>query len=149
VAYTTHAKVGEEFKNLTFSSTTFPTDTVVTRMITEADSYIDGVLSRKYETAITGVVSLLIVQQISTWIVAGRVQRLQQVKTLEPVRQQNPLSDLYQAAMDLLSDIMANKITLPDATLVSGGLVWQSESTEDPDGTLVGEFEFQKGTDDW
>jgi len=118
-------------------------------MITEADSYIDGVLSRKYETAITGVVSLLIVQQISTWIVAGRVQRLQQVKTLEPVRQQNPLSDLYQAAMDLLSDIMANKITLPDATLVSGGLVWQSESTEDPDGTLVGEFEFQKGTDDW
>lgn len=149
MAYTTNTKVGEEFKNLTFSSSTFPTDTVVTRFISEADAYIDGRLGSIYETPITGTTSLLIIQQISTWLTSARVRYLQQVKTGSETVKQYKEDDLYKKAMEMLTFICSRALILPDATLLSGGVIWQSEAVENPENNGAGDFEFEKNLEQW
>lgn len=122
MAYTTVDNVASEFKNISFSATTSITTDEVTRFIDEADAYIDGRLDNIYVTPVTGVVSLLILQQISTWLVAQRVKDIQALKTgNDTTNQDGSEKRLDKKAMELLEQIIKDELQLPDATAVKSG----------------------------
>jgi len=128
MAYATSAHISSEFKDITFSASTKVTDTEVDRFIEEADAEIDSVLSKRYVTPITGSVSLILIRQISIWLVAQRVKDILVVKTgVKGSDQGNLRNDdirLDRKAKNMLQDIVNEKLDLVDATFLdsSGGV---------------------------
>lgn len=122
MAYSVVADVQAEFKNLTFSSSTYPTDTSVTAFIAQADAFIDSKLGMKYVVPITAAQALLIVKTISVWLVAARVKEIIRVKLgATAVEQETREGDLRQMALDMLKEYIGPEFTsiLPGADLAS------------------------------
>lgn len=120
MAYCTNAHVSAEFKGVTFGASTSPTSTTVDRFIEEADAEIDSKVGLKYETPVTGSTSLIIVRQISIWLVAARIKEISRVKTGATTAEQEAREgDLRKMALERLDKIASGEILLPDATLVS------------------------------
>jgi hypothetical protein len=120
MAYCSAVQVSGEFKNVSFSSSTFPTDTTVTRFIEEADAEIDDIVGLKYETPITGTAALIRIRKISIWLVAARVKEVVKVKSgVTAAEQEAREGDLRKMAMDELEKIALGKTRLTDATLRS------------------------------
>ncbi len=120
MAYCTTTHVSGEFKGVTLSSSTTPTDTTVERFIAEADAEIDSKVGLKYETPVTGTTALIVVRQISIWLVAARVKEIFKVKTgASSAEQEAREGDLRKMAMDRLDRIAKGEELLPDATLRS------------------------------
>lgn len=121
MAYATNAQVASEFKNITFSATSSITLDEVDRFIEEADAYIDSKLSQKYVTPITGTTSLILVRQISVWLAAQRVKDIMRVKSGATEKDQGvgktKIRRLDDMAKEMLSDILNDKLELPDASL--------------------------------
>lgn len=118
MAYATVANVTSEFKNITFSVSSPVTTAEVERFIEEADAHIEGVLSQKYVTPITGTTSLIIVRQISIWLVVQRVKDILAVKSGNQSANQEQGERLDNLAKDMLKDIIDENILLSDATLL-------------------------------
>lgn len=131
MAYSTVEQVAAEFKGITFTDTSSITITEVERFISEADAVIDGRLGQTFVVPISGTISLLIVQNISIWLVAQRVKDIQSLKTGNaPTNQIERENRLDAKAMKMLDDILNEDILLPDATLIkSTGTVSASNVT--------------------
>lgn len=114
--YCTVSQIESEFKNITFTVDSSVTISDVERFIEEASAYIDGVLDSVYVTPITGVVSLLIVQQVCIWLVSQRIKDIQALKTSkEPTNQITSELRLDKKAENMLKSIVKDEISLPDA----------------------------------
>lgn len=144
MAYSSVENIQSEFKNLTISATTEVTTTEVTRFIEEADAYIDGVISQKYQVPITGAMSLIIVRQISIYLVAQRVKDILEVKTGSQQSEQDGRGSFKAFAEKALKDIIDDKLLLSDATLYSpeDGVASYVSSNNVP-------FIFERGTEQW
>ena len=143
MAYSTYEDVKSEFKGVDFGSSTPVTSTEVTGFIVQADALIDSLVSKRYETPITGSISLSIIKLISIWLVADRVSKILQVKT---TKEETKTADksLYDKAMAMLKAIIAGDLVLTDATVVSSGNGWASYANSN---SL--ENEFKKGEPQW
>jgi len=120
MAYCTNAQVAAEFKNLSFSSSTYPTDTNVDRFIAEADAEIDSRVGLKYQVPLTGSVALLVARQLSIDIVAERVRRVIKVQSgQDQKRQDGREGDTAKEARERTDLIVQGKMVLSDATLAS------------------------------
>jgi hypothetical protein len=145
MAYCTNAQVAAEFKNLSFSSSSTPTDTTVDRFIEEADAEINARIGLKFDVPVTGAQALIIARQLSIDIVSERVRRIIRVKTgAEPTRQDGRDGDTAKEARERIEQIVKGTFLLSDATLVSSsdGLFSYNVSEDE-------EHTFEKGTDQW
>jgi len=120
MAYTDKDKVADEFVNVTFDSDTKVTEAQVDRWIDEADSVINVFVGKRYTTPVTAPAeSLLVLQKISTTLVACRVARKLRVKTPAPETTQGVTinADPKKWAFKLLDEISKGKLDLRDSEL--------------------------------
>jgi len=143
MSYCVTDDVSSEFKSIEFNSDSPVTDDKVTEFIAQADAFIDGKLTLKYATPITGAKSLLTIKTISIWLVADRVSKILQVKSATESTNTAEKS-LRQMALDLLKDILDGKFSLSDATPASTGSGFKSYAN---DNDL--DYTFHSGTDEW
>lgn len=125
MAYATVTQVASEFKGITFSASTAVTDTEVSSFIEQADAMINGYVSARYDTPVSGSASLAILQMICIWLVKSRILSILSVKTPQDKTKQDPDGpSLFKQAIDMLKDIRSGKLVLPDATLsgLEGGM---------------------------
>lgn len=109
--------VKEEFKDLPLDSGTSLKKKQIEKFIEQASTHIDAKLAVKYTVPITGEASKIIVQQIATWLVAGRVKDILQVKTTTTeINQDVREDDLAYRANKMLADIVKGVLPLPDQT---------------------------------
>lgn len=145
MSYCAHADVAQEFKNMSFGTTTTPTATAITEFIAQADAFIDGRVGMKYTVPITGTASLSIIKQISIGLVAARVKDILKVKTsAEAINQATREGDPAKAALDKLDMIVKGTLILSDATLAVSGDGFKSFANDEDE-----EFTFQKNVDQW
>lgn len=121
MAYSTMEQVADEFQGISFSATTNPTADTVERWISEADALIDAKVGLRYVTPLEGANSLLILRQISIFLVAARVRRRLNRVGADAETQKSRPADSEKTAMKMLDDIVASKTDLPDGTLKSAG----------------------------
>lgn len=117
-SYASVQNVADEFKNISFSSTTHPTDTAVDRFITESESYVNARLKVKYQLPITDPDAVNLLRLITLGFVVARVREIQRVQTGNPGTSQDVRggADPVKMANDLLDQIITDKITLPNST---------------------------------
>jgi phage gp36-like protein len=143
MAYSVYGDVASEFKNILFATGQPVTDAEVTEFISQADAEIDGYLSQRYVTPITGTISLVVVKQLSIWLVADRVSKILQVKT-KTEETKTADKSLRQMALDRLKELAKGTFKLPDATVLSSGAGFRSYAN---DNEL--DYTFKKGDDQW
>ena len=117
----------------------------VEQWIAEADSEIDGYLKGIYVTPITGSNALNIIKQISTKLVAHRVERRIYVNSGTTDIDRGRKSDLRTEALKSLETIQKKILILTDATLATthdGASGYAAVHTDE-------EFTFKKGEDQW
>ena len=115
--YATAAQVETEFKGVTFSSSTQPTSTELSTMITEASAEIDARLAVKYTTPITGTNALVVVRSICVQLLKGRVNEIRGIKTGGD--DDKDYTDPSKLARDMLDKLASGKMKLTDATLAA------------------------------
>jgi len=106
MAYTTVAKVQALFRDLEVEAT----DTVVTipelnEFIARADALIDGKLAKFYTVPITGVESLLVVEEISTLLAAHRVKGILELTEQQSDVRQDVQGNLWNQGLKILKSI--------------------------------------------
>lgn len=125
MAYTTVSAIQDEFKNITFSASTYPTSTAVSEFITQEEYLLDAEVGTVYTTPITGTMALSVMKLMSTLMVKARVMEILTVKTGSSDEDQgNPADDLRQRVRDMLDKIKSKLLILSDETLLetSGGV---------------------------
>ena len=143
MAYATYQDVIDEFKNIDTTNGRI-TNAKITTWISQAEAYIDGRLSLLYTTPITGTNSLLIVQQISIGLVAQRVARILETKSITPKGDQYIPKDLIKDAEAKLKLIVERKLKLSDAEEISEGAGVKSYSSSN-----TVERVFKQGVEQW
>jgi hypothetical protein len=145
MAYSTVSNIQDEFKSVTFSASSTPTDTAVGRFITEADAEIDARIGLRYDTPVTGANSIIILRQISIGLVAQRVKDILRITTGSASAEQlHRDRDLAKEARKKLDDIVDGKLLLSDATAASSGQGVYSFNVANEE-----EHTFEKGVDQW
>ncbi len=146
MAYCTSDDVALEFKGIApWSSSTIPTSDAVDDFIEQSDGLIDARIGVRYSTPVTGTVSLIILKQISIWLVAGRIQNILRVKTgKEEVDQAGGVGSLLTKANKLLDQIAAREVILSDATEINAHMGMKSYNA---DNSITPTFE--RSTDVW
>lgn len=118
MGYCTTTNVSQRFQALTISADSAFSTTKVQDMIDTNTAVIDGRLSKRYETPITGTNALLIVKQICLYFtLADIIEPLgaKETKDTELKREQ----DFRKLAEAMLTDIEMGRLDLSDATQVS------------------------------
>jgi len=122
MAYTDNDKVADEFVDVTFDAQTKVTAAQVNRWIDEADSVINVFIGKRYTTPVTGPAeSLLVLQKISTTLVACRVSRKLMVKTPAPETTQGVTinTDPKKWAFKMIDEISKGNLDLKDSELAN------------------------------
>lgn len=145
MAYAVNADVINEFKALVTSGGAAITTTKIDEWITQAEGLINGMISNKYVTPVTGTESVKILKMITIWLVADRIKEILKVKNVnEDVDQGVKDGSLYKRALDMLKDISKGTLPLTDATLLSSQDGLRSYAAD------VGlEYTFKRNTDQW
>lgn len=116
MAYCTNTDISSEFKDITFSATTAVTDTEVDDFIDQMSSLIDSFISNRYETPVTGPISLLILKFICILLVKSRILSILSVKTPQDKTKQDPDGPtLWDRALKMLEQLKKGQLILPDA----------------------------------
>lgn len=145
MAYSVTSDVASEFKKITFDANSSVTSTEVTEFISQIDAWIDGVLTSKYETPVTGTESLKILKMISIGLTVQRLIPILRVKTGVENLDQDTQS-VVSRAQDLLKDIKKNDLILTDAVKKTTHEGFKSYTSDNSD-TI--DFTFKVGTDQW
>lgn len=146
MGYCALADVQAEFKSITFSSTTAVTDTEVNGFIDDSSAVMDSRLALRYQTPVTGAVSLSVLKVICSQMVAERIRKIIAVKTGN--------KDTDQAAgsapkpkntpEDMLQMIVDGTMMLVDANLIQA-----SNGIKSYTYTNNVTPKFQRGTKQW
>ena len=160
MAYTTQAKVESMFRSIDIASGAVVTPDELSEFIARADAEIDAKLYTYYETPITGATSLLIVEEISTLLVAHRIKTILELTNQISDLEQDVQTNLEKRANSLLKQLIpvwnakANRydppiMPLPDATAKAfspeNGSIFKSHTTNQTTSTVT----FHKGEDNW
>lgn len=118
MAYSSSTDIQNELKGINLSDAAAALQTAqVDSFIAQGDAEIDGKLSTKYATPITGNNSLLIVKTISTYLALARCWNFLKIKTAEKNQDQSTGEDYYKRAQAMISDVQDGHLLLSDATL--------------------------------
>lgn len=121
-AYASVSDVAQEFKNVTFDSTSVITDTRVTKFITETEAIINAKVGKIYQMPLDQTASpqsTIILRRISIGMVSNRIKEILDVKTGEEDTKQAGKQTDYKSPEMLLQEIVDRKTPLPDASLLS------------------------------
>lgn len=113
MAYSTNSDVTNEFKS--FDTSGKITTAKIDEWIGQADAYIDGRVGTVYTTPVTGTNSLKILKEISIGLVAQRISRVLEVKSITPKGDQYIPKDLIKKAEKRLDMIVKRELLLSDA----------------------------------
>lgn len=146
-AYASVQNVQEEFKNVTFSNTSVPTDTRVSRYIDEEEAVINAKVGMIYQVPVDSTASpqsTLILRSISISMVSRRVKEILEVKSDSEDTNQSAKKNSKVEPEDLLTQIVNRTLTLPDAVLLStsNGATSYDSASADPNAA----FQFKKGS---
>lgn len=123
MAYSALTDIQAEFRNVTFSSSTTPTDATVTSFIAQADAEIDAKVGLRYAVPIDTTacpVSAITLKRLSAWLVVARIKEILKVKTGDAATSQDSRGgDIGKMARDQLEQIAQGKYLLSDAPLVN------------------------------
>jgi len=122
MAYCTYQNVAGEFKGLDVASGIL-TSTILDDWIAQDTAYINAKLKTVYTTPITDADDLLILKKICIGMVAQRVSRFMEVKSISPKGDQYIPRDLIKEAMSTMDEIVNEKLILNSTKAVSGGIV--------------------------
>lgn len=132
--YALPADVANEFRSITFNSTSDITDTRVQGFLDEAEAEINTALAIVYVTPITGTQSLLIVKRIEIAIVAARVAAIIDLKRSpsqdKNIQQEFNKSGFAKAARKSLENLKNRITTLTDAVLLNSDFGMSSETVD-------------------
>lgn len=142
MAYSINADVINEFKSLDTSG--IISKTKIDTWIGQADAYINGRIGLIYVTPVTATNSLLILKEISIGLVAQRVARILQTKSITPQGDQDVPKDLIVMAESRLKMIVDRKLILSDADKVSS-----SDGVASYTGSNDVKRAFKQGVDQW
>lgn len=144
MGYTTADWVSAELKGNTFSAATAVKTAQVTEFITQADAMIDATISRRYSVPISAAaspISFSILRTVSTYLVAGRIERiLKSTAANEDLKIY--LKSLYKIGLEMLDKIKSGSITFPDADGSSAQI-----SSYNVDNSVESQFSVDR--DDW
>jgi hypothetical protein len=146
-AYASVQNVQEEFKNTTFSSTSQPTDTRVTRYIQEEEAIINAKVGMIYTAPVDATaspLSTIILRKISISMVSRRVKEILEVQSESTDTNQAAKKDSTKPPEELLQEIVDRVLVLPDAVLLSttnGATSYDSASAD-----CNAKFKFKKGS---
>lgn len=133
--YSSIDKVAAEFKQITFNSTSFVTDTDVTRYIEESDALINVYIQKRYTLPIpdTATEALKLLSLYSTLLVAERIRKILETKqaTNSGANQSTRGMISTKEIMDFLKDVSNGDKDLP-------GLDPSSPQTPFGSGTIAG-----------
>lgn len=123
-AYAVIADVQAELKGMVFSANTTPTDTDVTRMITEAQAEIDARIGARYSVPIdvggAAAASAPLLRLILIGLLAPRIKNITALQTkASDVNQAKGSADPSAWARKMLEDIQKGDVSLSGATLIS------------------------------
>lgn len=121
-AYASVTDIQQEFKNISFTSSTTVTDTQITRFITEAEAEINGRVGLVYQVPVDSTrspISFALMRSLSISIVSTRVKSIMEVKTAsESTSQSGGPKTAADNARSMLKDIVNQTLTLVDAVKV-------------------------------
>ena len=152
MAYATVANIEGEFKSITFSPTTSPTDTEVGGFLTQADQEIDATIAVKYLLPIDGAntKALELLKSIEISIVSDRVAAILKVKSSSQKVNQDPKSGRFSNwGRDMLKKITKGTVLLLNPTGTEIDLVTTHDGIESFNVDNNIEHEFDKGVDQW
>jgi len=115
MAYATDQDVIDEFKSIDTSNGKI-TNTKIKEWIDQSDAYIDGRIGLIYQVPVTGTASKKILKNISIGLVAQRISRIIEVKSITAKGDQSMVRDLMAEAEKKLQMIVDKKLILSDAT---------------------------------
>ena len=132
--YAVVADIENEFRKITFDTTSDITDTRVQGFLDEAEAEINNCLDVVYVTPITGTKSKLIVKRIEIAIVAARIASiidLKQNTQSKIIKQEFNKQNFADAARKQLQDLKSRIITLDDAVLLNSDFGMSSQVDDD------------------
>lgn len=134
--YALPADVANEFRKITFDSSSDITDTRVQGFLDEAEAEINTALAVVYVTPITGTEAKLIVKRIEIAIVAARVAAIIDLKrtasqsTDKNIQQDFNKSGFARAARKSLENLKNRITTLTDAVLLNSDFGMSSKTLD-------------------
>lgn len=131
MAYASESDIESEFKDLDFSSSSAVTSNEVIQFLSDADAEINARLNGRYTVPITGTVALSIVKVMEIYLVKHRILEILKVKTGRAPEEQEGSKTYREMALDMIKDILENRLALYDAVGVSGGGVASYNLTND------------------
>lgn len=114
MAYCTSTDVIAEFKSIDTTNGVVTTSKIDS-WIAQADGLINGRIGTLYTTPITAAEPLLILKQVSIGLVAQRIARILEVKSITPKGDQYIPKDLIKEAKETLQMIVKQEIILAGA----------------------------------
>lgn len=132
--YASATVIASEFKGTTFGATGAVTDTELDLWSDEFSRLIDAIISKNYQTPITGVSSLKIMSLIVKSLVAARVYRIINATSGIGESELNKATALEKMAWDWINKLMKGDAILPDALSLSNQspASYQQENAIDP-----------------
>lgn len=143
MVYCVYTDVVSEFKKLDITGGII-TQAKITEWITQADGYINGRLYTKYVVPITATSSLPILKQVSIGLVAQRIARILEVKSMTQSGDQYIPKDLIKEAKETLTMLADGSMVLIDATDATNS---SGVSSYTSDNTVTRSFDVTK--DQW
>lgn len=148
MSYSQLSDIQNEFKSVTFSATSTPTDAVVTSFIAQADAEIDARIGLRYAVPVNTVsspIAAVTLKRLSAWLTAARVREIIKVKTGDTQTAQGARDgDIGKMARDQLDQISKGLYLLSDAPLVNSTQAVQSFAYSNGEA-----FTFDKDSDQW
>lgn len=147
MSYATIVNIQDEFRDITFDTSTDITSVRVQEFLDQADAEINLMLGSRYETPITGVESLKIVKRIEIAIVAARVASILDLKGKSQnsiIKQEFNKKDYEKESRELLDRLKDQDFILPDAVLLDTSYGMKSSLVDDGVTPI-----FKKGVDQW
>jgi hypothetical protein len=115
MAYSLNTDVIDEFKNIDTTNGRITT-AKIDEWIDQADAYINGRIGLVYSTPVTATESLKVLKEISVGLVAQRISRVLETKSITPKGDQYIPKDLIEKAEKRLDMIVNRQLILSDAT---------------------------------
>ncbi len=120
--YAAYTDIQSEFKSLTFTSSTNPSQSVVEGFISQASAKINSIVQKAYNTPVSSTVSpnsSLLLKEICIKLVKYRIEKVLRLQTGTKLEQEEP-ANLRKEAIDDLNELVDDKL-LADAVLKTTG----------------------------
>lgn len=119
MSYSDVADIQAEFRSIKINDDSAVTEESVESFIAQADAEIDSMIGTRYAVPVSGESALLVLKQISVWLVARRVKDVLEIKNVRPEVDQDIKTDTRSMALSMLNKIVNGEMNLIGATLAN------------------------------